>query len=130
VISPQNPELGSICFERAATVPAKGTAQTKQVLMAVDTSGAETRALLDQILKLLDDGAVLGLKRHDEQATFNAQVSQELQAVQRQIDLTQAAVDEAHHTAATVTAPSAPQAHAMDHRATAVAFIASGLGHY
>jgi hypothetical protein len=128
VISPQNPELGSICFERAATVPAKGTAQTKQVLMAVDTSGAETRALLDQILKLLDDGAVLGLKRHDEQAAFNAQVSQELQAVRRQIDLTQAAVDEARHAAATVTAPSAPQAQAMDHRAAAAAFVASGLG--
>jgi hypothetical protein len=93
--------------------------------MALDTSGAETRALLDQILKRLDDGAALGLKRYDEQAAINATVSQELQAMRKQIDLTQSDVDEARHASATTVAAGAPHAPAVDHRAAAAAFVAS-----
>jgi hypothetical protein len=51
--------------------------------MALEASGAETKALLDQILKRLDDGAALGSKRHDEQAAFNARISKDLQVMRK-----------------------------------------------
>ena len=71
----------------------------------MESSNGEMRGLLDQILKRLDDGVAVGNKRHEDQVTFNAQVSQDLNAVRRQIDLTQADVDEDRMAAATAAAP-------------------------
>jgi hypothetical protein len=102
--------------------------QTQQVIMALEASGAETKVLLDQILKRLEDGALLSNKRYEEQAAFNAQVSQDLQAVRKQIDLTQADVDEARQVASAVTSPVMGCSQPGDHRAAAAAFVASGLG--
>ncbi|KAM0925233.1 hypothetical protein ACQ4PT_004339 [Festuca glaucescens] len=109
--------------------PAKTSAQTQQLLMALETSGEQTKALLDQILKQVDDGAVLTNQRYEEQAAFNAQVLQDLQAVRKQIDLTQAEVDEARQAASAATFPSAVCSQVVDHRAGTTAFVASGLGH-
>jgi hypothetical protein len=76
------------------------------VLIALEANGAETKILLDQILKRLDDNAALASKRYEEQASFNTVVSQDLQAMRKQIDLTRADVDEARHAASVVTAPA------------------------
>lgn len=72
--------------------------------MAVEDSAAQTQSMLEKILKRLDDQAVLSEKRHKDQSTFNAQVSLELQNVRKQLDLTQADVDEARR----VTTPLQP----------------------
>ncbi|XP_071680988.1 uncharacterized protein [Lolium perenne] len=96
--------------------------------MALEASGVETKALLDQILKRLDDGAALTSKRYDEQVAFNATVAHDLQVMRKQLDLTQADVDEARQVVSTVVASAAPPAPTVDHRAAAAAFVASGLG--
>lgn len=96
--------------------------------MALEASGEQTKVMLEQILKRLDDGALLHNKRYEEQTAFNAQVSQDLHAVRRQIDLTQADVDEARQVASAGTAPPAARAQTADQRAAAAAFVASGLG--
>ena len=96
--------------------------------MALQTSGEENRGLLEQILKRLDDSAALGLKRYEEQAAFNAKVSEDFQAVRHQIDLTQADVDDARQLAATGGTTVVQTAPVVDHRAAAAAFVASGLG--
>nr|XP_051229269.1 uncharacterized protein LOC127347084 [Lolium perenne] len=51
----------------------------------------------------------LGNQRHKEQAAFNTKVSHELQAVRKQIDLTQADVDEARQGASPVGLPAPSQ---------------------
>ncbi|KAK1614623.1 hypothetical protein QYE76_020140 [Lolium multiflorum] len=98
----------------------------QQVLMALEASGAETR-ILDQILKRLDDSAALANKRYEEKVSFNTVVSQDLQAVRKQIDLTQADVEEACHAASVVTAPAMGRPQAGEHRAAAVGLGAAGF---
>ena len=99
----------------------------------MEASSAETKTLLDQILKRLDESMVVGNKRHEDQVTFNTTVTQDLRALRHQIDLTQADVDEARQ-AATIgvqvvpTQAQPPPAAGVDHRAAAAAFVASGLG--
>jgi hypothetical protein len=96
--------------------------------MALETSGEQTHAMLAQIMKRLDDGALLSNQRHDKQAAFNAQVSLELQAFRKQMDLTQADVDQARHAASAVTSLPAARSQVGDPRAAAAAFVASGMG--
>ncbi|KAK1561370.1 hypothetical protein QYE76_007518 [Lolium multiflorum] len=72
--------------------------------MAVEASGEQTKMMLAQILKRLDDIAALSKQRYEEQAAFNAQVSQDLQACRKQIDLTQGDVDEVRQAASAARA--------------------------
>ncbi|XP_071683315.1 uncharacterized protein [Lolium perenne] len=109
--------------------PAKvNAAQAQQVLMALETSGAEMKVMLEQIMRRLDDGVEVSNKRHDEQIAFNAQVARDLQACRKQIDLTQADVDEVRQGAATMTSQTAARSQLGDQRAAAAAFVASGMG--
>jgi hypothetical protein len=78
-----------------ATAPAKTSAQTQAVLTAMAQSSEHTQSMLEQILKRLDDQAAVGTQRHEAQAAFNTQVSHELQGVRKQLEITQADVDEA-----------------------------------
>nr|XP_051225897.1 uncharacterized protein LOC127343754 [Lolium perenne] len=96
--------------------------------MALETSGAEMKVMLEQIMRRLDDGVEVSNKRHDEQIAFNAQVARDLQACRKQIDLTQADVDEVRQAAATMTSPTAARSQVGDQHAAAAAFVASGMG--
>lgn len=77
------------------------------------------KAMLEQIMKRMDDNVALGTKRYEEQRAVNAQIAQDLHACRKQIDLTQADVDEARQAASTVTSPTMVRSHAVDHRAAA-----------
>jgi hypothetical protein len=93
-----------------ATAPIKPSAQTLHVLTIMEENAASTKAMLEQILKRLDDQAVVGDQRHEAQATFNTQVSQGLQAVRKQLDLTQADVDEVCKATSSAGLPGSSQA--------------------
>jgi hypothetical protein len=74
--------------------------------MALEESATTTQGLLEQLIKRFDEQTVVGDQRHAMQAAFNAQVSQELQSVRKQLDLTQADVDEAHRVGSPALSPT------------------------
>jgi hypothetical protein len=100
-----------------ATAPAKTSAQTQAVLTAMAQSSEHTQSMLEQILKRLDDQAAVGTQRHEAQAAFNTQVSHELQGVRKQLEITQADVDEARQA----VFPSGSSAPISEQRNTALA---------
>jgi excinuclease UvrABC helicase subunit UvrB len=65
----------------------------------MEENAGHVKTVLDQILKRLDEQAATSNQRYEVQTAFNAQVSQELHGVRKQIDLTQADVDEARQVA-------------------------------
>lgn len=75
--------------------------------MELEAGAAETKTMLDRILKQMEEGVALGNKRYNEKLAFNATVAQDLQTVRRQLDLTQADVDNARQAASAAVAPVA-----------------------
>ena len=78
----------------STTAPVKPTAQTLQVLGAMEENTGHMTTLLEDIIKRLDAQAATSDQRHGDQFSFNAQISTDLAAVRKQLALTQADVDE------------------------------------
>jgi ribosomal protein S20 len=78
-------------------------AQTQHVLIVMEENNVATKSMLEKIWKRINEQIIVGDQRHEAQATFNTQVSQELHSMCKQLDLTQADVDEARK--ATLSAP-------------------------
>jgi hypothetical protein len=76
----------------------------------MEENALATKAMLEQILKRLDDQIVVSDQRYEAQAAFNTQVSQDLQSVRKQLDLTQVDVDEARKASSSAVPPAASQA--------------------
>jgi len=77
----------------------------------MEEAAGDTKRMLETIIKRLDDQAVLSEQRHAVQAAFNEQVSQDLHGVRKQLEVTQADVDEAR----LAVSPSGSAATARSH---------------
>lgn len=75
--------------------PSKPSAQTRRLLSAMDDNTSTLKSLMESILKRLDEQKLDSDKLLEAQVAFNTQVSQDLRSLSKQIDLTQADVDEA-----------------------------------
>ncbi|XBI72477.1 hypothetical protein VPH35_066426 [Triticum aestivum] len=75
------------------TAPSKASAATRQVLAAMDEGNTNITKMLETLLARIDDQKVAHEKQIELQAAFNAQISQEMRGLSRQLDLTQADLD-------------------------------------
>ena len=89
----QNPRWGLIGSERSNGT-FQASVQTRQLLSTMDDNTSTLKSLMESIISRLDEQKVDSDKRLEAQAAFNAQVSQDLRALSKQVDLTQADVDD------------------------------------
>lgn len=75
------------------TATSKASAATRQVLAAMDEGNTNITKMLESLLAKIDDQKATHEKRIELQAAFNAQISQEMRGLARQLDLTQADLD-------------------------------------
>lgn len=77
--------------------------------MVVEENAGQVKSLLERVLKQLDDQAAVNDHRHEEQTAFNTRISSELGNVRKQLDLTQADVDEARRVVSPSQLPPGSQ---------------------
>lgn len=93
--------LGPIWSEITAP-SSKPSAQTRYLFDAMGETTDKLQKLLESVIRRLDASQTTADERFQAQTTFNEQVSNKLKNLGKQIDLTQADVDEARKAAPTV----------------------------
>lgn len=82
--------------------PSKPSAQTHRLLEAMSETTDKLQSLPESVIRCLDVNQKTTDERHHTQTAYNNQVSAELKHLSKQIDLTQADVDEARKATPTV----------------------------
>ncbi|XP_048565404.1 uncharacterized protein LOC125545493 [Triticum urartu] len=78
----------------------------RQVLAAMDEGNSNITKMLESLLAKMDEQKAVHDKQIEIQAAFNAQISQDVRGLSRQIDLTQADVDATRKTVEGSASPS------------------------
>ena len=74
-------------------------------------STGELKTMLQALLQRFDETTLAGDKQHEAQIAFNTQVSADLAHIRKQLDLTQADVDEVRQQRESPSSPAATAPH-------------------